>query len=822
MIYLKNISKTYISKKKLVCNALENINLILPNSGLVFVIGKSGAGKSTLLNLIGGLDKCSSGEIFVNGNKISDFNERQMSNYRSSQVGFIFQDYHLIDELTIYENILLSINLIKEEDNGQIKDALEKVELRGFENKYPNELSGGERQRVGIARAIVKKPRIILADEPTGNLDNETATPIISLLKEISKECLIIIVSHNINDLYKNADRIIRLSKGNIIEDLSKKTNSIDEFVDTNNLYYGEEKTIIKRKEMSIKNIFKMSFNFLKSKIFRIFTSSVLVSIIMIIFSLSLTLVNFKSEEVISNELLKRDVDSFVIRKTLSSQEQKGLDNKYVVEVENGDYQTFNQLNASEHVYDILSYTLPIVYNENYFGFEKEDYNKIIFLKESLGTMIVDEQFFIDRYGKLEFVYKSDTISNYGVYITDYLADVILQNNTQYGTKKLKDVVGKYNYSGSYSISGYINGIIKTDYKQKHAELIKTIKKNGYNINKLLTSSEYLSYVSDVHDVLGYTYSFNSDFKQDFIGNNEIPAAIHHKLKINEKEVTYQSKSFVVYEPYFRLTGNNVYMNIERYNEIFGTNYSVSNMNGFQPHIITVGIYKHYDKDCLNPLDTIEVNIIGLKEYVVGTFEVSKDLFEKFNSCALYTKGFYFDKIKDVSEVIRLSNELHYNCYNVYVDELRKMTDVVDTFISIFEIIALGLSLAIVASLVSFSSKIIRDKYHDIGILKALGSNNWTMIVIFGIQVSLIAVLTIIISTVGYYYLVSYVNDILVNALLKFTSLTILSNLEFIVFKPLVVLISVILIIVLSLISLVIPFLRIRKIEPVKIIKVRE
>ena len=107
MIYLKNISKTYISKKKLVCNALENINLILPNSGLVFVIGKSGAGKSTLLNLIGGLDKCSSGEIFVNGNKISDFNERQMSNYRSSQVGFIFQDYHLIDELTIYENILL-------------------------------------------------------------------------------------------------------------------------------------------------------------------------------------------------------------------------------------------------------------------------------------------------------------------------------------------------------------------------------------------------------------------------------------------------------------------------------------------------------------------------------------------------------------------------------------------------------------------------------------------------------------------------------------------------------------------------------------------
>ena len=176
----------------------SNINLTLPDTGLVFVLGKSGSGKSTLLNLIGGLDNITSGSIEVDGNDLARFREKDFCNYRNTHIGFIFQDYHLIEELTVYDNIALSLNLRRMDDREKVLAALARVDLAGYEERYPSELSGGEQQRVAIARAIVKKPRIILADEPTGNLDTNTAKAVITLLKELSKECLILIVSHKL------------------------------------------------------------------------------------------------------------------------------------------------------------------------------------------------------------------------------------------------------------------------------------------------------------------------------------------------------------------------------------------------------------------------------------------------------------------------------------------------------------------------------------------------------------------------------------------------------------------------------------------------
>ena len=161
MIKITALNKFYKSKRRSICHALKNINLTLPDAGLVFVLGKSGSGKSTLLNLIGGLDNISSGSIEVDGNDLAGFKEKDFCNYRNTHIGFIFQDYHLIDELTVYENIVLSLNLRRIEDRDLVKAALAKVDLAGYEDRYPTELSGGEQQRVAIARAIVKNPRII-------------------------------------------------------------------------------------------------------------------------------------------------------------------------------------------------------------------------------------------------------------------------------------------------------------------------------------------------------------------------------------------------------------------------------------------------------------------------------------------------------------------------------------------------------------------------------------------------------------------------------------------------------------------------------------
>ena len=187
MIFIKNLTKKYHSKNKRICTALNRINLTLPDSGMIFVIGKSGSGKSTLLNLIGGLDSFEGGTIIADGNNLSKFRASDFYKYRASYASFIFQDYHLIEELTIKENVKLSLEIEGEKDID-VSPALASVDLAGYEDRFPDELSGGQKQRVAIARAIVKSPRVILCDEPTGNLDKNTSTQILDLLKEISRE----------------------------------------------------------------------------------------------------------------------------------------------------------------------------------------------------------------------------------------------------------------------------------------------------------------------------------------------------------------------------------------------------------------------------------------------------------------------------------------------------------------------------------------------------------------------------------------------------------------------------------------------------------
>ncbi len=197
MIQLNNINKVYKTKHNDV-HALKDINLSFSETGLVFVLGKSGCGKSTLLNILGCLDSPTSGELIVNDKNISQTKPSELDYFRNYNIGFIFQDYNLVDEYNVYENIELVLNLQGEKDiKDKISNVLEKVGLAGYEKRKINELSGGQQQRVAIARAIIKDTTYILADEPTGNLDSATSEDIFNLLKELSKEKLIIVVTHD-------------------------------------------------------------------------------------------------------------------------------------------------------------------------------------------------------------------------------------------------------------------------------------------------------------------------------------------------------------------------------------------------------------------------------------------------------------------------------------------------------------------------------------------------------------------------------------------------------------------------------------------------
>ncbi len=220
MLEVKNLTKIYESKSGNRVVALDGIDLKFPENGLIFILGKSGSGKSTFLNVVSGLDAPDGGEIIIADRSSKYFSEKDFDAYRNTYLGFIFQEYNIINEFSVKDNIALALELQnKPPDRNKIAAILEIVGLEGFGDRKPNELSGGQKQRVAIARALVKEPNVIFADEPTGNLDSASSVQIFDFLKHLSQKKLIIVVSHDSDSAEKYGDRIIELSDGKVIAD---------------------------------------------------------------------------------------------------------------------------------------------------------------------------------------------------------------------------------------------------------------------------------------------------------------------------------------------------------------------------------------------------------------------------------------------------------------------------------------------------------------------------------------------------------------------------------------------------------------------------
>ncbi len=222
MLQLKNITKDYVVTDELTVHALKNVSLTFRPSEFVSVLGPSGCGKTTLLNIIGGLDRYTSGDLVIDGTSTESFRDADWDSYRNRSIGFVFQSYNLIPHMSVLENVALSLTFAgagKAERRKRAKEALCSVGLGEQINKRPNQLSGGQMQRVAIARAIVGDPKIILADEPTGALDTETGVQVMDLLKEISRDRLVILVTHNEQLAEQYSTRVIKILDGCVVGD---------------------------------------------------------------------------------------------------------------------------------------------------------------------------------------------------------------------------------------------------------------------------------------------------------------------------------------------------------------------------------------------------------------------------------------------------------------------------------------------------------------------------------------------------------------------------------------------------------------------------
>jgi len=229
MFETKGLVKVYKSKKGQKVTALDHVDLQFEEKGVVFILGKSGSGKSTLLNVLGGLDSYDGGEIIIKGKSSKNFKARDFDSYRNTYVGFIFQDYNILEEFSVSKNLGIALQLQrKPADEIAIQALLEQVDLGGLGNRNPNELSGGQKQRVAIARALIKNPDIIMADEPTGNLDSKTGTQVFETLQKLGREKLVLVVSHDRESAEKYATRIIELSDGKVISDIKRTDNGFE------------------------------------------------------------------------------------------------------------------------------------------------------------------------------------------------------------------------------------------------------------------------------------------------------------------------------------------------------------------------------------------------------------------------------------------------------------------------------------------------------------------------------------------------------------------------------------------------------------------
>lgn len=264
MLKLKNIKKEYsVAGAKF--EALKGLDICFRKNEFVSILGPSGCGKTTTLNIIGGLDHYSSGDLVIAGKSTKEFKDKDWDVYRNHRVGFIFQSYNLIPHQTIEENVELALTIAgvkKDERKQRAREALDKVGLKGAYNKKPNQLSGGQCQRVAIARALINNPEILLADEPTGALDTKTSVQIMELIKEISKETLVIMVTHNPELAEKYSSRIISLLDGEVVEDTNPYTEE-EENKERENTKLQE---VPEKAKMSFLTAFKLSFKNLLSK----------------------------------------------------------------------------------------------------------------------------------------------------------------------------------------------------------------------------------------------------------------------------------------------------------------------------------------------------------------------------------------------------------------------------------------------------------------------------------------------------------------------------------------------------------------------------
>ena len=842
MIEVKNLTKVYNSKHTKPCVALDDISFTLPNHGLVFILGKSGSGKSTLLNLLGGLDNITSGEIIADGNKIHELTEKEFDKYRSSYLGFIFQDYHLFDRLNVNKNIEIGMDIADKKDKYRIPLILEKVGLEGKGKKYPDQLSGGERQRVAVARALAKNPNLILADEPTGNLDVNTSTQILNLLKEISSEKLVVIVSHNISDADKYADQIIELQEGKIIRNdvrvpsynnsfsIEKKTvylphttnltdeevalltdafknNNVKNIVQKDNGFQKnkvqpfEENTItLQNSSITFKNLQKLVSMFLKKR-----KSTRIITILMstLLFALIFMLQTFLIYDSRLNDITPYD-DNIVLSKGDVAAEGDAIYHAALHRVTDEDIEAFKHTGYDSNIYKIYSYAPNPSNSSSFYQYMTNDFYRNIdefFIKSCAGTLICDESYLINRYGKdgkLTYLYQDQNPKDYGIIITDYVAHSIrFFNPTSYLTED--SVLGKHKLGNQYF---YINAVIDTDYEEKYKDLTNIGNLENYSPQQLIELYDnplYQSFIEDTTKYLGITYSFNENFAADLAKSK-----INSSVRVTNIVKLNNTLTDVSFSHAGSLKDDTINLSKSTYESIFkSTNY------------------EEYDKFTLQIKDPVSSKIVYSKEVKinkVSSNQISTNLLIELTEVMTYSFGLYFDDISNSKEIVKVGKDLGYYVRNIDFDGSLFINKLTHTFDSFFRLIFIVLIVVLIGYIIVYGINNVRGSRYEIGIYKSLGGKFIDLGKVFILDILITGILICIACTIFTPIITIIANDVLVTSFQNVMDIHIIYTDILVVYKSIIAT-NLGIINFAILLSFFIPMLFLIKVKPIEIIR---
>ncbi|MCR5564792.1 MAG: ABC transporter ATP-binding protein, partial [Gammaproteobacteria bacterium] len=704
MIQVKNLVKIYQTGDSEV-KALDNVSFTLPDKGMIFIVGKSGSGKSTLLNMLGGLDDVTSGSIMIGDKDIATMTPSELDSYRNHYLSVIYQNYNLFEKETVLDNILISSAISgKDISMEYITELLEKLDVANIENKKVVNLSGGQKQRVAIARAIVKEPRLLLADEPTGNLDHKTAKVIFDILKKVSEKTLVVIISHDNDSALEYADEIIRITDGHIdSHDLRNRyyrkntdnlimldeTQEIDKEViskintalkDTDyrlgykdKLYvkkeednYKEEHLELKENKFNFKLSLKSAWEFVKNNVSVFVMNFVISSLLIVLLVLSMCFASLDTRPAMKTVSRKFNMKTMSLIKGYSyTNDPNDVNSSHFVFLNDKDFEMFKDIKYRK-VYSIdmyipnsTNYNMAIgrVTKDNAFGG--------FYAQTGLGVVDSDMDYLKFVFGE-NFELAAGSLdgleSSTKLIITDYFADSILyiDKNTKKSLQS-KDSNDPYQklfnrvFNGRYEIGA----IIKTNYKAQYSYLLDSIKKKskdpnnaGAIANEVSSSQTLKSFYDDVLSRLAYGYTLNPNFYNDYINFKDF-AMLNNCYILDERyEDISKSDDGADLRADDTLNPGEIKMNKALYESYFKITLDATQSN-FEEKTIYI---KHLGyEETVNDEGTVidELRVVGISSTSNSEYLVNKETVEKLNRKVI---GTYAIMIYDSQDIVDAYN----------------------------------------------------------------------------------------------------------------------------------------------------------------------